>query len=55
MVVPADEEREKGAEGFSEKIIAENLPNLGNETDIEIQEAHRGAWVAHLVEFPAST
>ncbi|KAF0875334.1 LORF1 protein, partial [Crocuta crocuta] len=36
-----EEERGKGAEGVLEQIIAENFPNLGKETDIEIQEAQR--------------
>ena len=36
-----EEEREKGAEGLFEQIIAENFPNLGKETDIQIQEAQR--------------
>ncbi|KAF0885586.1 LORF1 protein, partial [Crocuta crocuta] len=35
------EERGKGVEGVLEQIIAENFPNLGKETDIEIQEAQR--------------
>ena len=39
--VPEDEERVKGVEGLCEKIIAENFPNLGKETDIKIQEAQR--------------
>ncbi|KAF0877292.1 LORF1 protein, partial [Crocuta crocuta] len=39
--IPEEEEREKGAEGVLEQIIAENFPNLGKETDIEIQEAQR--------------
>ena len=29
----------KGAENLFEEIIAENFPNLGKETDIQIQEA----------------
>ena len=32
------EKREKGAENLLEEIIAENYPNLGNESDIQIQE-----------------
>ncbi|KAF0887368.1 LORF1 protein, partial [Crocuta crocuta] len=36
--IPEEEERGKGAEGVLEQIIAENFPNLGKETDIEIQE-----------------
>ena len=36
--VPKGEEREKGAENLFEKIIAENFPNLGKETDIQVQE-----------------
>ena len=39
--VPEGEEREKGAENLFEEIIAENLPNLRKETDIQIQEAQR--------------
>ena len=38
--VPEDE-REKGAEGLCEQIIAENIPNLGKDTDIKIQEAQK--------------
>ena len=34
-------EREKGGEGLFEEIIAENFPNFGKETDIQIQEAQR--------------
>ena len=33
--------REKGAEDLFEQIIAENIPKLGKETDIQIQEAQR--------------
>ena len=36
-----EEEAEKGAEGVHVQIIAENFPNVGKETDIEIQEAQR--------------
>ena len=36
--VPEDE---KGAEGLCKQIIAENFPNLGEDTDIRIQEAKR--------------
>ena len=39
--IPEEEEREKGAEGVLEQIIAENFPDLGMETGIEIQEAQR--------------
>jgi len=35
--VPEDEEREKGAKGLFEEIIAENIPNLWKEIDIQIQ------------------
>ena len=34
-------EREKGTENLFEERTAENFPNLGKETDIEIQEAQR--------------
>ena len=33
------EDREKGAENISEDIIAENVPNLGKGTDIQVWEA----------------
>lgn len=36
-----EEEREMGAEGIVEQIIAENLPHLGKETGIQIQEVPR--------------
>ena len=36
--IPEEEEREKGAEGVLEEIIAENFPDLGKEKGIEIQE-----------------
>ncbi|KAF0881384.1 LORF1 protein, partial [Crocuta crocuta] len=39
--IPEEEETGKGAEGVMEQIIAENFPNLGKKTDIEIQEAQR--------------
>ena len=39
--IPEEEEREKGAEGVLEEIIAENFPDLGKEKGIEIQEAQR--------------
>ena len=35
--VPEEEQREKGADGEPEQIIAETFLNLGKETDIEIQ------------------
>ena len=36
-----EEERQKGAEGLLEQIIAENFPNLEKEMDIQIQKAQR--------------
>ena len=39
--IPEEEERGKGAEGVLEEIIAENVPDLGKEKGIEIQEAQR--------------
>ena len=33
--------REKGPEKIFEEIIAENFPNLGKETDIQVQESQR--------------
>ena len=43
-----EEEREKGAEGVLEQIIAENFPDLGKETGIEIQEAQRTLFTRNL-------
>ena len=37
--VPEEEERETGAENIFEDIIAKNFPNLGKETNIQVQEA----------------
>ena len=34
--IPEEEEGEKGAEGVLEQIIAENYPNVGKETNIEL-------------------
>uniref|UniRef100_A0ABI7YKQ9 L1 transposable element RRM domain-containing protein n=1 Tax=Felis catus TaxID=9685 RepID=A0ABI7YKQ9_FELCA len=39
--VPEEEEREIGVEGLCDQIIVENVPNLGKDTDIKIQEAQR--------------
>ena len=36
--VPEGEEREKGTENLFEEIMAENFPNLVQETDIQVQE-----------------
>ena len=36
-----EEEREKGAEGIFEWIIADNFPNLGEVADIQVQEAQK--------------
>ena len=36
-----EEKREKGAEKIFEDIITENFPNLGKNTDIQVQEAER--------------
>lgn len=38
MGVPRGGEREKGEGNLSEEIIAKSLPNLGKETDIQVQE-----------------
>lgn len=38
---PAGEEREKRAERLFKKVLAENFPNIGEETYIQIQEAHK--------------
>ena len=38
---PEEEEKERGQEGILEQIIVQNLPNLGKETGIQVQEAQR--------------
>ena len=43
-----EEEREKGAEGVLEQIIAVNFPDLGKEKGIEIQEAQRTPFRCNL-------
>ena len=39
--VPEGAERDRGPESILEQIIAENFPNLGRETGIQIQEIER--------------
>ena len=39
--VPEGSERDRGPESIFEQIIAENFPNLGRETGIQIQETER--------------
>ena len=39
--VPEDAKRDRGPESVFEQIIAENFPNLGRETGIQIQEIER--------------
>ena len=39
--IPEGEEREKGAENISEEIMAENFPNLGKETDFQVQKTQK--------------
>ena len=41
MGVPEGEERDKGSEKLFEEIIADNFPNMGKETDIQLQKAQR--------------
>lgn len=41
MSIPEREEREKRAESLLKQIIAESLPNLGKELDIQVHEANR--------------
>ena len=41
MAIPEGEEKHKGTESIFKEIIAENLPNLGREMDIQIHEAQR--------------
>ena len=42
-----EEEREKGEEDVLEQIITERFPNMGKETDIEIQETQRTPFRHH--------
>ena len=39
--IPEKAERERGPQSIFEQIIAENFPNLGKETGIQVQEAQR--------------
>ena len=39
--VPEGAERDRGPESVFEQIIAENFPNLGRESDIQMQELER--------------
>ena len=39
--IPEDSERDRGPESIFDQIIAENFPNLGRETSIQIQEIER--------------
>ena len=39
--IPQREEKEKRTENVFEMIIAENFPNQGKETDLQVQEAQR--------------
>ena len=39
--VPEAEERQKGEVNTLKRIIAENFPNLGKETNIQVQESYR--------------
>ena len=48
-----EEERERGAEGVLELIIAKNFPDLGKEKDIEIQEAQRTPFRCNLNRYSA--
>uniref|UniRef100_A0A9L0SE42 L1 transposable element RRM domain-containing protein n=1 Tax=Equus caballus TaxID=9796 RepID=A0A9L0SE42_HORSE len=41
IVVLEGKERDKGAENLLEEIIAENFPNLGKETDVQVEEVQR--------------
>ena len=39
--IPEGEEREKGRENVLQETIAENFPDLGEETEVQVQEAQR--------------
>ena len=41
IAVQEEEKRQKRAENLFQEVIAENFPNLGNETNIQIQEEQR--------------
>ena len=42
-IICVPEERDKGAENLLEEIIPEYFPNLGKETNSQVQEAQRGS------------
>ena len=48
--VPEGEEREKGPEKIFEEITAENFPNIGKETLIQVQEAQQVQYRINLRE-----
>ena len=37
--ISEEEERDRGTEGILEQILVENIPNLGKEAVIQVQEA----------------
>ena len=39
--VPEGEKRKKGAESLFKETVAENLPNLGRDLDIQVHKTHR--------------
>ena len=39
--IPEGDERDKGTETLFKEIMAENFPDLGKETDTQVQEAQR--------------
>ena len=39
--IPEGVERKRGLEGIFEQIVAENFPNLGKETNIQVKEPKR--------------
>ena len=39
--IPKGEEREKGTDRLFKEIMAENFPNLGRNSAIQVHEAHR--------------
>ncbi|VFV19765.1 Hypothetical predicted protein [Lynx pardinus] len=53
--IPEEEETEKGAEGVLEEIIAENIPDLGKEKGIEIQEVQRTPFMIFCMTYHSET
>ena len=53
--IPEEAERDRGPQNIFEQIIAENSPNLGKETGIQIQEIERTPQKINKKPFNTST